>query len=338
MTDTAPSRLRKNTDQATPPRLQQSVHWPYQFERFALVGALILVVLVFSLLRPGTYATSGNLAAVLGAQSVLLILSLGLLVPLTAGDMDLSVASTLSLSAMVLAVLNGQDGLGLGVSTLAALASALAVGLVNAVFVVAFRINSFIVTLGMGTLVLGVVEWISNLEVVNGVSRGLTSATVLIRIAGIPLTFWYSLALVVIVWVVFEFTPAGRRLMFVGLGRNVAALSGLRVGRIRAFSFLVSALVAGVAGVLYAGELGAADSSSGQGFLLPAFAAAYLGATAISPGRFNAIGTFVAVYFLAAGVTGLQVLGAQNFVQQLFYGGALIVAVALSNLAARQRR
>jgi ribose transport system permease protein len=121
----------------------------------------------------------------------------------------------------------------------------------------------------------------------------------------------------------------------VGRGRSVARLSGLPVNRIRAGAFVASAVAAGVAGVTYAGSLSGADPSSGQAFLLPAFAAAYLGATTISSGRFNPFGTFIAVYFLVAGVTGLQMLGVQNYVQQLFYGGALVVAVALSEIVKR---
>ncbi len=118
----------------------------------------------------------------------------------------------------------------------------------------------------------------------------------------------------------------------------MARLSGLHVTRIRWGSFIFCGLFAGMAGVMYAGSLGGADPASGQTFLLPAFAAAFLGATAIQPGRFNPIGTFIAVYFLVSGITGLQLLGVQNFVQQLFYGGALVIAVGLSTLVGRRAK
>jgi ribose transport system permease protein len=150
---------------------------------------------------------------------------------------------------------------------------------------------------------------------------------------GIPLSFYYGLALCVGVWYVLEHRPVGRRLLFVGRGRSVARLSGVRVARIRFGALVASAALAGLAGVLYAGTIGGADPSSGATFLLPAFAAAFLGATSIVPGRFNPWGAFVAVYFLVTGVTGLQLLGADSYVQQLFYGGALILAVALSRVA-----
>jgi ribose transport system permease protein len=99
---------------------------------------------------------------------------------------------------------------------------------------------------------------------------------------------------------------------------------------LRVVALAASGLVAAGAGVLYAGSTGGADPSSGATFLLPAFAAAFLGATGIVPGRFNPWGSFVAVYFLWTGITGLQLHGARSFVQQLFYGGALVVALVLA--------
>jgi ribose transport system permease protein len=118
----------------------------------------------------------------------------------------------------------------------------------------------------------------------------------------------------------------------VGRGRRVARLSGVRVSRVRFGAFVVAAAISAVAGVMYAGTSGGADPSSGATFLLPAFAAAFLGATSIVPGRFNPWGALIAVYFLVTGITGLQLHGAESYVQQLFYGGALVAGVALSRV------
>jgi ribose transport system permease protein len=99
---------------------------------------------------------------------------------------------------------------------------------------------------------------------------------------------------------------------------------------------MASGVIGASAGALYVGTLGGADPSSGLTFLLPGFAAAFLGATAIIPGRFNPGGSLVAVYFLVSGITGLIILGVESFVQDLFYGGALVVAVVLSQIARRR--
>ncbi|MFD5809055.1 ABC transporter permease [Rhodococcus aetherivorans] len=305
-------------------------------EKYALVLALVAVVLVFSALRPEIYPTANNLQNILGSQAVLLILALGLIVPLTAGEFDLSAVSTMSLAAMTIAVLNVQQGWSLLPAIAVAVLVALSVGVVNAVLVVRLHIDSFIATLGSGTVVLGVVQWISDSTSVTGIDAALVDATIGTRLFGVSLQFYYALALVLLTAVIFQYTPIGRRLLFVGRGPQVARLSGLHVDRIRSGALVTSALVAALAGIVYAGMLGGADPSSGQSFMLPAFAAAFLGATAIVPGRFNAFGTLVAVYFLVAGVVGLQMLGVASFVQQLFYGGALVVAVALSGAVRRR--
>jgi ribose transport system permease protein len=305
-------------------------------QRYALVGAWIVVIVLFCILKPDTFATSANVQNILGSQAVLLVLTLGLILPLTSNDFDLSIASVLTLSAMVLALLNGEQGWPLLPAIIVALGCGLAVGMFNGACVVWLGLDSFIVTLGSGTFIAGVVTWISGSRTVTGMSPVLSDWIINKRLLGVSLVFYYGLALVVLLWYVLTYTAVGRRLLFVGRGRSVARLSGLRVGALRFSALAGSGLLAGLAGVLYAGTTGGADPSSGASFLLPAFAAAYLGATAVSPGRFNSWGAFIAVYFLVTGITGLQLLGVDSFVQQLFYGGALVLAVALSQLVRRR--
>jgi ribose transport system permease protein len=199
-----------------------------------------------------------------------------------------------------------------------------------------FGVNSFIVTLGTGTVLQGVVLWISNSETISGVSNGLVDAVVGKNLLGIPIGFYYGLVLCLVLWYVFEYTALGRRLLFVGRGRKVSRLSGFNVPRLRWGALIVTGVLSALAGVLYAGTTGGADSTSGASFLLPAYAAAFLGATTIVPGRFNPWGTLVAVYFLVTGITGLTILGAASYVQDLFYGGALVLAVALSHFPRRK--
>lgn len=118
-----------------------------------------------------------------------------------------------------------------------------------------------------------------------------------IRFLGVPLGFYYALAAAVAMWYVFDYTPYGRRLLFVGRGREVARLNGIAVERVRVGALVTSGVLASAAGILYAGVIGSADPFSGLSYLLPAFAAAFLGATTIQPGRFNPWGTIVAVFF-----------------------------------------
>jgi ribose transport system permease protein len=314
-----------------------SFDWKKELERFALVLGWALLIGVFGLLLPDTFLTWRTFSSMLGSQAVLVVLALGILIPLSSGDFDLSAASTLVFATMFLAVSNVTWGWEIAFSVIAVLAIGVIVGLVNAFFVLFFRIHSLIVTLGIGTFLNGLTLWLSNSRTISGVSMDLVEVVVINRFLGVPMAFYYGLIVAAVMWYVLEYTIAGRKLLFVGRGREVARLNGVRVERVRATAFAVSGGLAALGGVLYAGMTGSADPTSGLQLLLPAFAAAFLGATAIYPGRFNPIGTLIGVYFLITGITGLTMLGANAHVQSLFYGGALVIAVSLSQLV-RQRQ
>jgi ribose transport system permease protein len=306
-------------------------------QRLALPLAWIVVIIVFGALEPDSFLTGANFSTILGSQAVLVVLALALVVPLVAGDYDLSVAATLTLVSMTIAVLNVNHHWAIVPAILVSFAAAAVIGAVNGLFVVKLGVDSLITTLGTGTFIQGLILWISDSNTISGVSTHLVDAVILTKLFGVPLEFYYALALCIALWWFLEHMPAGRRLLFVGRNREVSRLSGLHVDRLRWSAFIGSALIAALAGTLYAGTSGGADPTSGLSFLLPAFAAAFLGATTILPGRFNAWGTIIAAYFLITGITGLQLQGVASFVQQLFYGGALVIAVALSETARRRR-
>lgn len=301
-------------------------------ERFALLGAWAALIAIFALVVPDTFLTWRTFSSMFGSQAVLVVLSLAILVPLTAGDFDLSAANVLVFTAMLIAVTNVQLGLPIGLSITLAIGIGAVIGAVNAMFILYFRIHSLIITLGVGTFLQGLTLWMSQSRTISGISMELVERVVIQRLFGIPMAFYYGLALALVMWWVLEYTIAGRKLLFVGRGREVARLNGVRVDRVRAISLITSSTLAAISGVLYAGMTGSADPNSGAGLLLPAFAAAFLGATTLYPGRFNPLGTLLSVYFLITGITGLTMLGADAYVQSLFYGGALVVAVSLSQL------
>ena len=263
---------------------------------------------------------------------MLLIIAVGLVVPLAAGEFDLSVASVAGLSLILIGWLNVIHHWPIGAAIAVVLACGLLVGAVNAFFVVVARVDSFIVTLGTGTVLVGITYGIGT-QSVGGISPSLVNAMHQ-SFLGLPLAFYYGLALTVIVWYVMSHTPLGRYLYFVGSGRDVARLSGVKVESLRAGSFLVSALIAAFAGVVLAGWLGASDPTVASSYMLSSFAAAFLGASIIHPGRFNAWGTFIAVYFLVTGITGLELLGLAGWIESVFYGASLVIAVALTRTIA----
>lgn len=303
--------------------------------KYGLVVVWAAVIAIFGALRPDSFLTAGNFQTIFASQAALLILSLGLILPFAAGEYDLSIAGVMSLALVLVGYLNVVQGWPIGATIAVALAAGIVVGVLNALFVVAVGLDSIVVTLGMGTLLVGVGLGV-NIETTGGISSSLVRAT-RTEVLGLPLVFFYGVLLTVVLWYVFSFTPLGRYLFFVGSGRDVSRLSGIPVDRIRAGTLIASATISAAAGVLLAGWLGASDPNVGSSYLLPAFAAAFLGATAITPGRFNPWGTFVAVYFLVTGITGLEVLGLAGWIAQVFYGGSLVVAVAFSHVAGKSR-
>ena len=312
---------------------EKGIDWLLVLEKYALILAWIALIMVFAFVAPSSFLQWPTFSSIIfGSQAVLVVLTLGLIIPLTAGDFDVSVAAVLTFSAMILAVLNAKMGLPLWQAVLACLAMGLIVGFLNAFFIIFFRIHSLIVTLGTASVIQGLILWISSSQTLSGVSPGLIDWVIVNRLFDIPLAFYYAMALGVIIWYVFEFTPIGRRLLFVGRGREVARLSGISVVRVRGVALVASSVIATLAGIINVGTTGGADPLSGLTFLLPAFAAAFLGATSIVPGRFNPLGSIIAVFFLVTGITGLNFLGVDTFVQNMFNGAALILAVSLSQL------
>ena len=198
-------------------------------ERGGLVVAWAAAIALFGALSPDIFLTGANFSTIFGSQAVLAVLALALVVPLTAGDYDLSIAGTLSLSSMLVAILNAQHHVPLGLAILAALAAGALVGATNGMFAALFEIDPFIVTLGTGTVLQGLVLWLSDSATISGVSTTLSDAVVGTRLLGVSLGFWYGIVLCVVLWVVFEYTPLGRRLLFAGRGRRVAALCGLQL-------------------------------------------------------------------------------------------------------------
>ncbi len=301
-------------------------------ERFALIAAWAAVIVGFGIALPGVFLTWTNFSVMFASQAPAALLALALIVPLTAGDYDLSAGATVTLASMIIGVLNVNLGWPILPAVLVALAGGALVGAVNAFFIVLFRIPSLVVTLSTASLITGLVQWMSNSSTIGGIAPGLVDAVSGGQLFGIAYAFYYVLLIGIVLWYVLEYTPLGRRLLFVGRGREVARLVGIGVGTVRAGCLITSGAIAALSGVIYAGLLGAADPVSGLNFLLPAFAAAFLGATSIVPGRFNPWGAIISVYFLSSGITGLAMLGIPMWVTNIFNGAALLLAVTLSQL------
>jgi ribose transport system permease protein len=220
-------------------------------------------------------------------------------------------------------------------ASLAAVICAGLVGAVNAFLIVKMGVNTIVVTLGMSTLLLGISMLISSDNTISGLPNSFQNFA-LKDVGGLPISFYYGVVLVLTFAYILAYTPLGRHMRFVGASREVSRLSGVRVDRIRFGSFVFAGLISGVGAIITVAYVGSFNASSASQYLLPVFAAVFLGTAVFEPGRFNPLGTFVGIYFLATGVIGLQLHSAAVWIEPVFYGGVLVVAVTISTVLHRR--
>jgi ribose transport system permease protein len=304
-------------------------------QKMAMPFVFALAVAVFSVLSPGQFLTSTNLNSILSAQAVPLILAVGVIFPLRAGHFDLSIAQIMVLSGAICGTLTVLDHWPVLPALLLAVGASILCGALNGLLIVVFGLNSFVVTLGTSSVFGGITYAITRSQSIQPMPAAietLANKTVL----GEPLLVWYAWILAAILWVVLELSPLGRYLLFVGGNPRTAELVGIRTRSLGLLTYLIAALLAAFAGVLLAGSLDTVNPTIGAEFLLTPYAAAFLGAAAIQIGRFNVLGTVLAVYLVAVGQTGLILLGSPSWVSQVFEGGILVAAIGFSRVVRRR--
>jgi len=310
----------------------------FGLDRFSGLYVWAILLIVFSLWIPDLFDTAQNFRIIASSQAVAAIVAMGLLVPVACGVFDLSIAGTLGV-AETLTIYMQANGHGTFAGIALSLVAGLVVGLVNAFVVIKLRVDSFIATLGMSSILAAVILAITDGAFISGPGNTPTfSGFGQNKLWGLPLPVFYMIAIGLILWWLLEYTPIGRYLYGIGGNPQAARLAGVRVNRITTGAFVVSGVVAAFAGIVLAAELGSGSPGVGDQYLLPAFSAVFLGATQVRPGRVNVLGTLIAIFLLATGVKGLQLAGAPSYISNLFNGAALIVAVALSARTALQKK
>jgi len=303
---------------------------------WGLLLLFILLVMAFSWLRPDTFLTYFNIRSILSNKSVQLLVALSVFIPMVANQFDLSAGFNVGISQVLAIGLQGQ-GLSWWAAVCAVLLMGAAVGLANGLLITRVKIDSFIATLGTGTILYGLNAWYT------GGQQVLASLPPeFLAISGsvwiVPAPAIYALVVSLTLWIVFEYLPLGRYLYVLGASPRAAELNGISAKRYITLGFVAAGTLAAFAGVVLQSQLQVGQSSVGQEYLLPAFTAALLGATSIRPGRVNVWGTVLAVAVLAVTVAGLNQLGAPFFVEPLFNGSMLILAVGLAVQAAERRQ
>lgn len=304
---------------------------------YGLAAILVALFVAFSISMPTTFPTRFNIESLLSAQAVTALLALAVMVPITVAQWDLSVGFYVGLAHILTLGLQVEFGVPWPLACLAVLVSGVLVGLLNGWLVTGIGIDSFIATLGSGTFIFGLASWYTGgKQIVGNLHNGFYGID---RMIGgfLPSPALCVIVVSLVLWILLEYRPLGRRLYAIGANPRAAELSGISPKRYIPWTFVGSGVITALAGIILASELHVGQTSVGPDYLLPAFTGALLGATAIRPGRVNVWGTVIAVMLLAVIVSGLEQTGAQFFVAPLFNGLMLVTAVGLSLYTARRR-
>ena len=305
--------------------------------QWALPAILLAFIGLFSVLQPSTFANQGNFTTILGSEAVLILVALAAMLPLIVGQYDLSVGANMGMASIAVAMTTSEFGLSTGAGIAVAVVLSTLLGLLNGLLVAKIGISSFVATLAVSSLLSGIVIWSTDgTVIVDNIPATLTDIGNH-SIFYVPIPFLLVILIAIVMGYVLRMTPTGRYLYAIGGSSEASRLSGLNVGRLTISTFAVSGFLCGIGGVLLVSKLGSANPTTGPEFLLPAFAACFLGATSIRPGNFNVTGTILAVLVLAVGSTGLQLVGVPFYIEPIFAGVVLLIAALVTRYLRKEQ-
>lgn len=304
---------------------------------YGLVILMFGLIILFSILLPNTFPTALNVRAILSDKAIIALLSLAAMIPMVAGRIDLTVGYGIVLWHILAISLQTMYGLPWPVAVAIVLLLGVVTGVLNGILVEVARIDSFIATLGTGTILYALALWHTGGRQMVGALPPEFYALSTTFIFGLPITAFYVMAITITLWVVLEYTPVGRYLYAIGANQRAAELNGIPTRKFVVGAFVTSGVMTALAGVLLASKLRIGQASVGLEFLLPALVGAFLGSTTIKPGRVNVWGTIVGVMILAVGISGIQQFGGSFWVEPMFNGATLLIAIGIAGYAQRKK-
>lgn len=293
--------------------------------------ASLLIIVVFSMLRPTVFPTWGNFINITRQISLLVVIALGATLVMTVDEFDLSVGAIASLGGVIGAKM-ATAGIPIVFCFIAPALICLVIGYVNGWIVTKFKVLSFITTLAMSTILAGFTYWFTGgATVFTGIPAsfkyiGGTS------FLGIPLLSIIMILLSIALWFVMRHTSFGRKLYAIGGNEAASQVSGINVKKYKNAAFALCAAFAGLTGVLMASRLGSAHPTGGDGLFLQSYAAVFLGRTVFKEGVPNVWGTFVGAAVLGILANGLTILQVPTFMQDVITGFIIIAAVVFQKI------
>lgn len=314
--------------------------------RFGGLLGMVAIIGFFAVSLPDTFLTARNLLNISQQVSMLAVVAATMTVVMVMGDFDLSVGAMASLSGVIAATLFVQ-GWPVPAAVAAGLAAGLAGGLLNGLLVSVVGILPFVATLATLTVFSGLAFIVSDgrtifgrdiPEAFSGFARGGPPIGEIDgRVLVLPNLTLVALAVILVVWVVLEQTSYGRRLYAIGGNREAARLAGLRVVTLRFSAFAFTGVGAALAGLMMASRVASANPTQGDGLMLTAIAAVFLGMTLTRDGQPRVLATLAGVVVLGVLDNGLTQMRVDSYVRQVLVGAIILIAVGVSALGRRQR-
>ncbi|WP_137129979.1 ABC transporter permease [Rhizobium sp. FY34] len=298
-----------------------------------LIGLILLCI--FLSFATDKFMSARNLLNILDQITVLGIMAVGMTLVILIGGIDLAVGSVMALTMMVMGYLSSQIGLPLGAGILLALAVAAVTGAISGVLITALGVPAFIATLAMMSVARGLANMITDGQQIVGFPSWF-SLLAYTRFGGfLTLTVAIMLVVFVLGWLYLRYTPGGRSLYAIGGNQEVARLAGINVSFYTIGVYVVSGLLAGLAGVVLAMRLDSVQPTAGVSYELDTIAAVVIGGTSLSGGKGGIIGTIIGVLIIGVLRNGLNLLGVSPFLQAVVIG--VVIALAVAAEAVKQK-
>lgn len=289
--------------------------------------AIVVLIIYFTSVNP-LFFSSANALNIGRQSSVLLIVALAGTVVILIGSIDLSVGALVTLTGILAAMT--VDSFGVGGAIMVAILVGGLVGLINGSLVTMLKVPSFLVTLGMLSILSGVSNQISQGQSILFMNATLPDMVNGAVVLGIPNVIWFALIATGILTVIAFRTKLGRYLYALGGGEQVAANAGVSVTFYKVLSFVLAGGICGFAGVIMTGQVGAGTPTAGSSLLLNSIAAVVMGGTALSGGIGGPHRTFLGVLVIAILTNGMDVTEVNSFTQDIVKGLVIILAVSLT--------
>lgn len=326
-------------------RSRSTVNWGRFLRSFGTLIGFLLIVAFFWSQRPATFMSVRNLLNITQQVSILGVVAFTMTVVMVVGDFDLSVGTMASLSGIIVGLML-QNDYPLSTAVLVALLAGAAGGVLNGVLIAYVGILPFVATLATLTVFSGAASSLSGGRTIFGqvfpdglvdfANGGIPLLTLNEQVVRLPHLTVIALIVLAVVWFVLEQTVFGRRLYAIGGNMEAARLAGVRVRFLRLLAFVVTGLGASLAGVILTGQLATANPTLGDGLMLNAIAAVFLGMTMSQEGEPRVLGTLVGVLLIGVLANGFTQIGVDTYVQRILTGVIIIASVTLSSISRRR--